>query len=188
MENIVIDPLFENLGVNVDQVLVFDTITVPGDTMVEDSAPVFSGVSVNVDQAGAVETKVAPDDNHTVADATENDHANLVATLTISDMLQDATLADDAVISVLVDLAQLQVTYPALKETGAGKVVWTLKERQGKVCMLAARLVTRWKRMMSQYKPGDSVDIVDEMAIDMHQYDTVSDHLNLLRQERPVTQ
>ena len=57
--------------------------------------------------------------------------------------------------------------------------------------MLAASLVTRWKRMMSQYKPGDSVtsvDIVDEMAIDMHQYDTVSDHLNLLRQERPVTQ
>ena len=82
MENIVIDPLFENLGVNVDQVLVSDTITVPGDTLVEDSAPVFSGVSVNVDQAGAVETKVAPDDNYTVADATENDHTNLVATLT----------------------------------------------------------------------------------------------------------
>ena len=55
--------------------------------------------------------------------------------------------------------------------------------------MLAASLVTRWKRMMSQYKPGDSVtsvDIFDEMAIDMHQYGTVT--VNLLRQERPVTQ
>ena len=81
------------------------------------------------------------------------------------------------------------MTYPSVMETGAGKVVWRLKERQGKVCMLAARLVTRWKRMMSQYKPGDSVtsfDIVDEMAIDMHQYGTVT--VNLLRQERPVTQ
>ena len=74
----VIDPLFENLGVNVDQVLVSDTITVPGDTLVEDSAPVFSGVSVNVDQAGAVQTKVADDDKHTVADATENDQRQVL--------------------------------------------------------------------------------------------------------------
>ena len=43
-------------------------------------------------------------------------------------------------------MATLLVTVPAVA-TGAGKVVWRLKEREGKVGGLAGKLVNRWKKM-----------------------------------------
>ena len=47
--------------------------------------------------------------------------------------LVDSDLSEAELISILVQLAVLEVTVPALLETGAGKVVRKLKRREGKL-------------------------------------------------------
>ena len=63
----------------------------------------------------------------------------------------DSDLSEAELISILVQLAVLEVTVPALLETGAGKVVRKLKGREGKVGRLAGRLVIRWKKVVLNY-------------------------------------
>ena len=88
------------------------------------------------------------------------DEENLVSKLNrLTSKLVDSTLSEDDLVSVLVELAQLEVTVPALLETGAGKVVRRMKGAEGKVGRLAARLVIRWKRVVLAYNPdADKVE------------------------------
>ena len=88
------------------------------------------------------------------------DEENLVSKLNrLTSKLVDSTLSEDELVSVLVELAQLEVTVPALLETGAGKVVRRMKGAEGKVGRLAARLVIRWKRVVLAYNPdADKVE------------------------------
>ena len=67
----------------------------------------------------------------------------------------DSDLTEAELISILVQLAVLEVTVPALLETGAGKVVRKLKGREGKVGRLAGRLVIRWKKVVLNYNPTE---------------------------------
>ena len=57
----------------------------------------------------------------------------------------------------------MEITVPALLETGVGKVVRSLKHKGGRVAELAKKLVTRWKKVVIEYEPplldvGEAVD------------------------------
>ena len=84
----------------------------------------------------------------------ENDPEDVISLLRkLTQKLQDERLSEDEIVAVLVELAQLEVTVPALLETGAGKVVRRLKDKEGRVARLAARLYLRWKRVVLKYEP-----------------------------------
>ena len=79
---------------------------------------------------------------------------DLVSSLTgLTLKLQDDNLSEDDIVNILVELAQFEVTVPALLKTGAGKVVRRLKHKGGRVAELAKKLVTRWKKVVIEYEP-----------------------------------
>ena len=63
-------------------------------------------------------------------------------------------------VNTLEELAELEVTVPALLETGAGIAVWRLeKMKEGKVTKMARNLVIKWKRVAIEYKsPVDNLE------------------------------
>ena len=73
----------------------------------------------------------------------------------LTGQLVEPELPDQEIISLLVQLAVLEVTVPALLQSGAGKVVRQLKNREGKAGRLAGRLVIRWKKVVLNYRPAD---------------------------------
>jgi len=100
---------------------------------------------------------VISDSDEIVHDGVDNDEQSedvVTALKRLTSRLQEHELSEDDIVSVLVELAQLEVTVPDLLETGAGKVVRRMKEKEGKVGRLAARLVIRWKRVVLVYDPG----------------------------------
>ena len=94
----------------------------------------------------------------------EVDTEHLVSSLTIlTAKLEDDNLSEDDIVNILVELDQLEITVPALLETGAGKVVRRLKHKGGRVAELAKKLVTRWKKVVIEYESplldvGEAVD------------------------------
>ena len=80
---------------------------------------------------------------------------DLVSSLTrLTTKLQDETLSEDDIINILEELHQLEVTVPALQETGAGKVVRRLqKKMEGRVAKFARQVAIRWKKVVDQYEP-----------------------------------
>ena len=90
--------------------------------------------------------------NNSVDEADTPEH--LVSSLTrMTTKLQDDNLSENDIVNVLLELAKLEVTVPALLETGAGKVVRKLeKKMEGKVAKLAREIVIRWKRIATKYK------------------------------------
>ena len=74
----------------------------------------------------------------------------------LSSQLLEPDLTESELVSLLVQLAVLEVTVPALIETGAGKVVRGLRGREGKVGRLAARLVVRWKIVILNHQEESS--------------------------------
>ena len=90
---------------------------------------------------------VISDSDEIVHDGVDNDEQSedvVTALKRLTSRLQEHELSEDDIVSVLVELAQLEVTVPDLLETGAGKVVRRMKEKEGKVGRLAARLVIRF--------------------------------------------
>ena len=77
------------------------------------------------------------------------DPEDLLSSLTsLTAKLKDDALTEDDIVNILVELAQLEVTVPALLETGAGKVVNRLKkETEGRVSKVAGALVLMWKTL-----------------------------------------
>ena len=75
--------------------------------------------------------------------------------------LQDNSLSEDDFINTLEELAELEVTVPALLETGAGIVVRRLeKMKEGKVAKMARNLVIKWKRVAIEHEsPVDNLDV-----------------------------
>ena len=70
----------------------------------------------------------------------EVDTEYLVSSLTIlTAKLEDDNLSEDDIVNILVELDQLEITVPALLETGAGKVVRRLKHKGGRVAELAKK-------------------------------------------------
>ena len=60
----------------------------------------------------------------------EVDTEYLVSSLTIlTAKLEDDNLSEDDIVNILVELDQLEITVPALLETGVGKVVRSLKHK-----------------------------------------------------------
>lgn len=100
----------------------------------------------------------------------------------LSGQLVEPDLSDDELISILVQLAVLEVTVPALLETGAGKVVRKLKGREGKVGRLAGQLVIRWKKVVLNYNPDEeqeeNIDVQQEQVMTENKVDTSHELLN----------
>ena len=100
----------------------------------------------------------------------------------LSGQLVEPDLSDDELISILVQLAVLEVTVPALLETGAGKVVRKLKGREGKVGRLAGRLVIRWKKVVLNYNPDEeqeeNIDVQQDQVMTENKVDRSHELLN----------
>ena len=77
----------------------------------------------------------------------------------LTSRLQDNNLPEDDIVVVLLELAELEVTIPALLETGTGVVVHRLeKKSQGMVAKLTRELVIKWKGIALKYKPDVEED------------------------------
>ena len=98
-----------------------------------------------------------PEDIEDEKNNDEPDSENLIIKLSrLSSELTDSSKSETELVAVLVELAQLEVTVPALLATGAGKVVKRMKGTEGKVGRLAARLVVRWKWVVINYDGGET--------------------------------
>ena len=76
---------------------------------------------------------------------------------------QSFNLPEDDIVVILLELAELEVTVPALMETGAGVVVRRLeKKSQGMVSKLAREVVIKWKGIALKYGPKPPVNDVKE--------------------------
>ena len=76
---------------------------------------------------------------------------------------QSFNLPEDDIVVILLEQAKLEVTVPALMETGAGVVVRRLeKKSQGMVSKLAREVVIKWKGIALKYGPKPPVNDVKE--------------------------
>ena len=80
--------------------------------------------------------------------------------------LQDDSLSEDDIVNILLELAKLKITVPALHETGAGLVLNKMrKEKEGRVAEIAGELVLRWKRIAEKYvEEGNDLDPAQESS------------------------
>ena len=106
--------------------------------------------------------------NNNSVDCEMDSPEHLISSLTrLTSRLQDNNLPEDDIVVVLLELAELEVTIPALLETGTGVVVRRLeKKSQGMVAKLARELVIKWKGIALKYEPEPPVKDIDDMKTD----------------------
>ncbi|XP_042480292.1 probable mediator of RNA polymerase II transcription subunit 26c [Macadamia integrifolia] len=83
--------------------------------------------------------------------------------LNIRDHLEDPDQSDDSVINLLQNLADMDITFKALKETDIGRHVNHLrKHSSNEVRRLVKQLVRRWKDLVDEWvklnKPGETAN------------------------------
>ena len=98
--------------------------------------------------------------NNNSVDCEMDSPEHLISSLTrLTSRLQDNNLPEDDIVVVLLELAELEVTIPALLETGTGVVVRRLeKKSQGMVAKLTRELVIKWKGIALKYEPDEEED------------------------------
>ena len=134
-----------------------ESVIVPDFTLVEFKEIIES--LLNFSNISDVDGNNDFDYNNNSVDCEMDSPEHLISSLTrLTSRLQDNNLPEDDIVVVLLELAELEVTVPALLETGAGMVVRRLeKKSQGIVANLARELVIKWKAIALKYEPEPSM-------------------------------
>ena len=135
-----------------------ESVIVPDFTLVEFKEIIES--LLNFSNISDVDGNNDFDYNNNSVDCEMDSPEHLISSLTrLTSRLQDNNLPEDDIVVVLLELAELEVTIPALLETGAGVVVRRLeKKSQGMVAKLTRELVIKWKGNALKYEPDVEED------------------------------
>ncbi|XP_073003232.1 probable mediator of RNA polymerase II transcription subunit 26c isoform X1 [Typha latifolia] len=96
-------------------------------------------------------------------EVTESEQRKILA---IKDFLEDPDQPEDSLISLLQNLADMDITFKALKETDIGKQVNLLRKNpSGEVRRLAKQLLRKWKDLVDEWVKSNSASDAASPAI-----------------------